>query len=86
MDAVGAAPDPMGVVGRIDFRHHGQTIRSPLSLFWTLAGVALAGVCIYFLDRRALRRCPELEPRQQHIAALALAIGTAPWLFLLPAY
>lgn len=23
MDAVGAAPDPMGVVGRIDFRHHG---------------------------------------------------------------
>jgi len=43
-------------------------------------------VCIYVLDRRALRRCPELEPRQQHIAALALAIGTAPWLFLLPAY
>ena len=64
----------------------GRPFRSPLSLFWTLAGVALAGVCIYFLDRRALRRCPELEPRQQHIAALALAIGTAPWLFLLHAY
>ena len=50
------------------------------------AGVAVAGVCIWFLDRRALRRCPELDGRQRHITALLLAVCTAPWLFLVPMY
>lgn len=64
----------------------GSPFRTPLALAWTLAGVAIAGVCIYFLDRRSLRRCPELEDRQRHGAALALAVLTAPWLFLVPMY
>ena len=64
----------------------GSPFRTPLALVWTLAGVALAGVCIYFLDRHALGRCPELSPRQPRLAALALAIATAPWLFLVPLY
>ena len=64
----------------------GSPFRTPLALIWTLIGVAVAGVCIYLLDRRALDRCPELSPRQAHIAALALAVATAPWLFLVPMY
>ena len=64
----------------------GSPFRTPLALGWTLFGVAIAGVCIYFLDRRALGRCPELDPRQAHIAALVLAAVTAPWLFLVPLY
>ena len=64
----------------------GSPFRTPAALLWTLAGVAAAGACIYVLDRRALRRCPELSPRQVHRAALALAVVTAPWLFLVPMY
>ena len=64
----------------------GSPFRTPLALAWTLIGVAVAGVCIWFLDRRALRRCPELDGRQRHIATLALAVVTAPWLFLVPMY
>ena len=58
----------------------------PLAFLWTLAGVALAGVCIYFFDKRAMRSCELLDGRQRHAAALAMAIVTAPWLFLIPTY
>lgn len=64
----------------------GSPFRTWPALVWTLGGVALAGVCICFLDRRSLRRCPELGPRQSRLAALSLAIATAPWLFLVPLY
>ena len=64
----------------------GSPLRTPLALAWTLIGVAIAGVCIWLLDRRALRRCPELDGRQRRLAALALAVCTAPWLFLVPMY
>lgn len=64
----------------------GSPFRTPLSLVWSLLGVALAGVCIYFWDRRVLRRCPELDRRSARLAALALAVFTAPWTFLIPLY
>ena len=60
--------------------------RHPLALVWTAVGAAVAGVCIYFFDRRVFRRVPELDGRQGHVLALALAIVTAPWLFLIPIY
>ena len=60
--------------------------RHPLALAWTAIGVAIAGVCIYFFDRRVFRSEPELDPRQSHRLALALAIVTAPWLFFVPVY
>ena len=60
--------------------------RHPLALAWTAIGVAIAGVCIYFLDRRVFRRTPELDGRQSHVLALTLAVVTAPWLFLVPMY
>lgn len=53
---------------------------------YTLAGVAVAGVCIYFLDKRAMRSCALLDERQRHIIALTMAIVTAPWTFLIPLY
>ena len=58
----------------------------PLAFLWVLAGVALAGVCIYFFDRRAMAACKLLTPREKHVVALTMAIVTAPWLFFLPIY
>lgn len=58
----------------------------PLAFLWVLAGVALAGVCIYFFDQRAMRECALLTPREKHVIALTMAIATAPWLFFLPIY
>lgn len=60
--------------------------RHPVSFLWTLAGVALAGVCIYFFDKRAMKSCELLDGRQRHIIALVMAIVTAPWLFFIPRY
>lgn len=58
----------------------------PAAFLWTLAAVALSGVCIYFWDRRAIRVCAELDGRQRHIVALVMAVATAPWLFFIPVY
>lgn len=58
----------------------------PAAFLWTLAGVAIAGVCIYFFDKWAMGRCALLTPREKHIIALAMAIVTAPWLFFIPMY
>ena len=60
--------------------------RHPASFLWTLAGVALAGVCIYCFDKRAMRSCELLDDRQRHIIALVMAIVTAPWLFFIPTH
>ena len=60
--------------------------RHPLAVVWTAIGVAAAGVCIYFFDKRALKKCAGLDGRQRHIAALTMAIVTAPWVFFIPMY
>lgn len=60
--------------------------RHPLALEWTAIGVVIAGVCIYFFDKRALKKCEGLDDHQRHTAALAMAIVTAPWLFFIPMY
>ena len=60
--------------------------RHPASLLWTLVGVALAGVCIYFFDKRAMKKCDLLTAGEKHVVALTMAIVTAPWLFLVPMY
>lgn len=58
--------------------------RHPLAFLWTLGGVAAAGVCIYFFDKRAMRSCALLSGREKHVTALAMAVATAPWLFFIP--
>ena len=60
--------------------------RHPLALAWTAVGVLIAGTCIYFLDRRALRRVPELDGRQSRVLTLTLAAATAPWVFFVPLF
>ncbi len=56
------------------------------SFLWMLIAVALAGVCIYFFDKRALRKCEGLTDREKHVLALTMAIVTAPWTFFIPLY
>ena len=58
----------------------------PAAFLWTLVGVALAGVCIYCFDKKAMGRCELLTPREKHIIALTMAVVTAPWLFFIPMY
>ena len=58
----------------------------PAAFLWTLIGVALAGVCIYLFDKKAMGRCELLAPREKHIIALTMAVVTAPWLFFIPMY
>ena len=82
LDADGAA----GWVSDFAMAMTVNPFRHPLALVWTAVGVAIAGACIYFLDRRAFRCVPELDGRQRHVLALTLAIATAPWLFLIPIY
>jgi len=60
--------------------------KSPLAFLWTAAAVALAGVCIYFFDKWAMRSCQQLNDRERHLTALSLAIITAPWMFFIPTY
>lgn len=54
------------------------------SVLIILAAIALSAVCIYYLDRRILKK-ENLTPEQIKKTALALAVFTAPYLYLLPA-
>ena len=58
----------------------------PAAFLGTLVGVALAGVCIYFFDKKAMSRCELLTIREKRIIALTMAVVTAPWLFFIPMY
>ena len=58
----------------------------PAAFLWTLAGVALAGYCIYRFDKWAMKNCVLLSEGERHKIALAMAIITAPWLFFIPIY
>lgn len=72
-----------GVVSYVDML---RPFTNPIAFLWTLAGVAIAGVCIYFFDKRAMKKCGALDGRQRHIIALTMAVVTAPWLFFLHIY
>lgn len=94
-DAVGVAWMFLGLLGYIPFgtawedtvSHAAHNpFHNPWAFLWTLAGVALSGVCIYFFDRRAMKSCGLLTGREKHITALAMAIATAPYLFFIPVY
>ena len=57
--------------------------RSIPSLLVAFLGVALAGVCIYFLNKKIVLM-NLVTKEQAHYIALRLAIFTAPYLYLLP--
>lgn len=71
--------DTVGHISHNAFAH-------PAAFLWTLAGTALAGVCIYFFDKKAMAKCELLTGREGHVIALTMAVVTAPWLFFVPVY
>ena len=80
-------PDPVGSwIDSIISQAFLNPFRTLPGFLYTLAGVAAAGVCIYFFDKRAMKSCTLLDGRQRHIIALTMAIVTAPWTFLIPLY
>lgn len=94
-DAIGVVWMLLGLLGYIPFgtawedtvSHAAHNpFHNPWAFLWTLAGVALSGVCIYFFDRRAMKSCGLLTDRERHITALVMAVVTAPYLFFIPAY
>ena len=98
-DIIGAAWLALGLFGAMALDAKGASwvynfgiamtlnpFRHPLALVWTAVGAAIAGVCIYFFDKRALKKCEDLDDHQRHTAALVMAIVTAPWLFFIPMY
>ena len=56
---------------------------NPAAFLVTALGVALAGLVIYRLDRRILRRAGLEEARAEHSARM-MALITAPYFFLFP--
>lgn len=54
------------------------------SFLLIVAGILIAGVCIYFLNRWMLEKDKELTREQVKKIALYLAVFTAPYLFLIP--
>lgn len=94
-DAIGVVWMLLGVLGYIPFGETWENTVShvshnafahPGAFLWALTGVALAGVCIYFFDKRAMRSCDLLTDKEKHITALAMAAVTAPYLFFIPVY
>lgn len=80
-------PEPVGPwVDQVVSDAFLNPFRTLPGFLYTLAGVAIAGVCIYFFDKRAMKSCPQLDKRQRYIIALTMAIVTAPWTFLIPLY
>ena len=57
---------------------------SPAALLWTLGCIALSAFVIYGLNYKFCFRRAELTDAQRRRVSLALALFTAPWLFLLP--
>ena len=58
----------------------------PGATVFAIPGAALAGVLIYWLDRRSAFRRTGLPAHTVHKVCLALAIATAPYTMLIPLY
>lgn len=63
-----------------------NAFKTPLAFLWTLLAVAVAGVCVYLFDKRAMRSCELLMDREKYIVAITMAVVTAPWTFFIPMY
>ena len=54
----------------------------PIGSLWWIFGAAVTGVFLYFAEKHGLKTGGLLTGREQHAAALALAVITAPYFFL----
>lgn len=63
---------------------YGNLFESVWAVLYVLAGILIAGVAIYCFNRFYCLKKANLTLGQTRLTALALAVLTAPWLFLLP--
>lgn len=64
--------------------YYGNPFDSVWAVLYLLGCIFLASVAIYCLNMRFCLKAADLEPGQKKRTALALAVFTAPWFFLLP--
>lgn len=90
---IGFISDWLGAAGIMGLRilldssqHHWDTVYFPGTTLISLPGVILAGLLIYFLNRRfSFTKCG-LSALQVRNLSLALAVFTAPYAMLIPRY
>ena len=63
---------------------YGNLFESVWAVLYVSAGILIAAVAIYCFNRFYCLKRANLTLRQTQLTALALAVLTAPWLFLLP--
>ncbi len=63
---------------------YGNLFESVWAVLYVSAGILIAAVAIYCFNRFYCLKRANLTLRQTRLTALALAVLTAPWLFLLP--
>ena len=68
----------------IEFGLNWNPFSNIFSMLIILAAILVSGICIYHLDKRILQK-ETLTAEQVKKTALALAVITAPYLYLLPA-
>lgn len=76
----------MMVLGEFLDTHAFNPYFFPGATLHAIPGVLLAGVMIYFLNRKYSFRGFELPPEILHKLSLALAVLTAPYLMMIPLY
>lgn len=59
-------------------------LKSPGSFFFVAVCIVLAGLCIYGFNRKIALKKTSLNLEQKKKAAIAMAVITAPYLYLLP--
>jgi len=78
----------LGAIGgnfhEIEFGLNWNPFSNIFSMLIILAAILVSGICIYHLDKRILQK-ETLTAEQVKKTALALAVVTAPYLYLLPA-
>ncbi len=72
--------------GDLTFSLQYNPYRNPYALVITIATVLLCGALIYVFNRWISFRKVDLTLTQKRIISLAMAVVTAPYLFLIPAY
>ena len=76
----------MLVLGTVLDSHTFNPYFFPGATLHAIPGVLLAGLMIYYLNRRYSFQGVELPPEMQHKLSLSLAIFTAPYLMMIPLY
>lgn len=71
---------------RLPFLIYGSVMpwENPGGFLFVTAGIALAGILIYFFQKKIVLKGIGLEEKQAHRLALGMAVLTAPYLMYLP--